>query len=89
MNPATNATAIAMTITQTQIEAPASFFSSISVTSFVPIQMPIERKGKPNCLFECEERELTCSVTLHSLNKLPSIEVPGQINYWGQVKAIY
>ncbi len=42
MNPATNAAAIAMMITQTQMEALASFFSSISITSFVAIQMPIE-----------------------------------------------
>jgi hypothetical protein len=48
MNPATNATAIAMIITQTQIEALASFFSSISITSFVAIQLPIERSGKPD-----------------------------------------
>jgi len=46
MNPATNAAAIPTVITQTQIEALASFFSSISVTSFVAIQMPIERSGK-------------------------------------------
>jgi hypothetical protein len=46
MNPATTAAVIAMIITQTQIEAPASFFSSISITSFVAIQMPIERGGK-------------------------------------------
>ena len=89
MNPATNATAIAMIITQTQIEALASFFSSISITSFVAIQMPIEKKGKLDFLCECEERELTCSVTLQSLHKSPSIEVLGRINYWGQVKAIY
>jgi hypothetical protein len=44
MNPTTNAAAIAMIITQTQIEALASFFSSISITSFVPIQMLIERE---------------------------------------------
>jgi hypothetical protein len=42
MNPATNAAAIAMITTQTQIEALASFFSSISITSFVAIHMPIE-----------------------------------------------
>jgi len=72
MNPATTAAVIAMSITQTQIEAPASFFSSISVTSFVAIQMPIEKEGKPDFLCECEERELTCSVTLQSLHKLPS-----------------
>jgi hypothetical protein len=48
MNPATNAAAIAMTTTQTQVETPASFFSSISITSFVSIQMPIERSGKPD-----------------------------------------
>ncbi len=48
MNPATNAAAIAMTTTQTQIEALPSFFSSISITSFVAIQMPIEREGKPD-----------------------------------------
>jgi hypothetical protein len=89
MNPATTAAVIAMMITQTQIEAPASFFSSISITSFVAIQMPIERDGKPDFLGKCEERELTCSVTLQSLHKLPSIEVLGRINYWGQVKAIY
>ena len=89
MNPATTAAVIAMIITQTQIEAPASFFSSISITSFVAIQMPIEREGKPDFLCECEERELTSSVTLQSLHKLPSIEVLGRINYWGQVKAIY
>ena len=41
-NAATNAAAIAMISTQTQIEALASFLSSISVTSFVPTQMPIE-----------------------------------------------
>jgi hypothetical protein len=46
-NPATNATAIAMMITQTQMEALASFFSSISITSFAAVQMPIEREGKP------------------------------------------
>jgi len=64
-----------MIITQTQIEALASFFSSISITSFVAIQMPIEREGKPDFLCECEERERTCSVTLQSIHKLPSIEV--------------
>jgi hypothetical protein len=89
MNPATTAAVIAMIITQTQIEALASFFSSISVTSFAAIQMPIERKGNPDFLRECEERELTCSVTLQSLHKLLSIEVLERINYWGQVKAIY
>jgi hypothetical protein len=41
MNPATNAAAIAIMITQTQMEALASFFSSISVTSFVAIEMSI------------------------------------------------
>ena len=44
MNPATNAAAMAMITTQTQIEALASFLSSISVTSFAAIQMPIERE---------------------------------------------
>jgi len=48
MNPATNAAAIAMTTTQTQVETPASFFSSISITSFVAMQMPIERQWKPD-----------------------------------------
>jgi len=48
MNPATNATAIAMTTTQTQVETPASFFSSISITSFVAMLMPIERQWKPD-----------------------------------------
>jgi hypothetical protein len=43
MNPATNAAAMAMITTQTQIEALASFLSSISITSFVAIQMPIEK----------------------------------------------
>ena len=88
MNPATNTAAMAMITTQTQIEALASFLSSISVTSFVATQMPIEREGKPDFLCKCEERELTCSVTLQSLHKSPSIEVLGRINYWGQVKAI-
>jgi hypothetical protein len=41
-NAATNAAAIAMTTTQTQVETPASFFSSISITSFMAIRMPIE-----------------------------------------------
>jgi hypothetical protein len=48
MNPATNAAAIAMTTTQTQAETPASFFSSISITSFVAMQMPIKRQWKPD-----------------------------------------
>jgi hypothetical protein len=34
-------------ITQTQMEALASFFSSIPITSFVTIQMPLEREQKP------------------------------------------
>jgi hypothetical protein len=89
MNPATNAAAIAMITTQTQIEALASFFSSISITSFAPTQMPIEREGKPDFLCKCEERELTCSVTLQSLHRLPSIEVLGRIKYLGQLKTIY
>jgi len=49
-NPTTNAAAMAMIITQTQIEALASFLSSISITSFVPIQMPNEREWKPDFL---------------------------------------
>jgi hypothetical protein len=89
MNPATTAAVIAMSITQTQIEAPASFFSSISVTSFVAIQMPIEREGKPDFLCKCEERELTCSVTLQSPHKLASIEVLGRIKYLAKLKTIY
>ena len=89
MNPATNAAATAIITTQTQIEALASFFSSISITSFVAIQMPIEREGKPDFLCKCEERELTCSVTLQSLHRLPSIEVLGRIKYLGQLKTIY
>ena len=89
MNPATNAAAIATITTQTQIEALASFLSSICVTSFAATQMPIEREGKPDFLCEYEERELTCSVTLQSPHKLASIEVLGRINDWGQLKAIY
>ena len=85
--PATNAAAITMTTTQTQIEALASFLSSIFITSFISIQMP--REGNPVFLCECEERELRCSVTLQSLHKLPSIEALGRINDWGQLKAIY
>jgi hypothetical protein len=42
MNAATNAAAMARITTQTQMEALASFLSSISVTSFVAVQMPID-----------------------------------------------
>ena len=88
MNPATNAAAIAMIITQTQIETPASFFSSISITSFVAIQMPIERSGKPD--FHVSVKNSTYMFRSSAKpHKLPSVEVPGRINYWGQVKAIY
>jgi hypothetical protein len=89
MNPATNTAAMATITTQTQIEALASFLSSISITSFVAIQMPIEREGEPDFFCKCEERELTCSVTLQSLHRLPSIEVLGRIKYLGQLKTIY
>lgn len=47
MTPATNAAAITMTTTQTQMEALASLLSSISITSFVAIQMPVEGQGEP------------------------------------------
>jgi len=43
MNVATKTAAIPMTATQTQMETPASFVSSMYITSFVAMQMPIER----------------------------------------------
>jgi hypothetical protein len=60
MNPATNATAIAMTITQTQIEAPASFFSSI-LHHLLRIDTNASRKIRAtgfSC--ECRVQELAC-----------------------------
>jgi len=44
-NPATNATAIAIITTQTQMEALASFFSSTSITSFELFLCPINKKA--------------------------------------------
>jgi len=48
MNVATKTAAIPTTATQIQIETPASFLSSMSITSFAAIQMPIERQWKPD-----------------------------------------
>jgi len=44
-NPATNATAIAIITTQTQMEALASFFSSISITSLELFLCSINKKA--------------------------------------------
>jgi hypothetical protein len=70
-----------MIITQTQIEALASFFSSISITSFVRYKCQSKKGGEPDSFSECEDRELTRTVTLQSLHKLRSIEALRQINY--------
>jgi hypothetical protein len=48
MNVATKTAAIPTTTTQTQIEAPASFFSSMFITSSAVIQLPGERQWKPD-----------------------------------------
>ena len=55
MNPATNAAAIAMTTTQTQVETPASFFSSISITSLVVMKKTDRTIMETGFLYECEE----------------------------------
>ncbi|MBP1700878.1 MAG: hypothetical protein H6Q41_6066 [Deltaproteobacteria bacterium] len=50
MNPATNATAMTMITTQTQIEALASCLSSISITSFELFSVPPIKKPLPEVL---------------------------------------
>ena len=59
-NAATKTAAIAMTATQIQIETPASFLSSMFITSFVAIQTPIERRWKPDggALSDLSHREI-------------------------------